>query len=390
MDAIEPSHPGRGPRIAYFSEVILPWVDGVSRTLGRLFDYLEANGRDFRVYAPFEPSDEYAWSHRVRKVKSVPFPFHSEYRVSLPERARLTRDLDAYGPDIVHVCTPTPTPIWSQSYARKRRIPIAGSYHTSFDRYLRYYRLGFMGGPLWQWMRWFYNRCDVVLPPSTATRDELQKRGFRNVQLWSRGIDCEAFSPAHRDIEFRRRHGVDDDVPLLLMVSRLVKEKDLAELVDLDGLLRARGLEFRLAIVGEGPYEEELRRRLPDALFDGYLPVPDLARWYASADVFVFPSTTETFGNVVQEAMASGLATVAAASGGPVGIIEDGETGFLVRPNDPADMALTVAAAIQDPDLRRRVAHNGRAYAETRHWDAINDSLMAEYEALLANGRVPV
>jgi glycosyltransferase involved in cell wall biosynthesis len=274
--------------------------------------------------------------------------------------------------------------------ARQRGIPIAGSYHTSFDRYLRYYRLGFMGGPLWQWMRWFYNRCDVVLPPSTATRDELRKRGFRNVQLWSRGIDCEVFSPTHRDIEFRRSRGVDDDLPLLLMVSRLVKEKDLTELVDLDGLLRARGLEFRLAIVGEGPYEEELRRRLPDALFDGYLPVPDLARWYASADVFVFPSTTETFGNVVQEAMASGLATVAAASGGPVGIIEDGESGCLVRPNDPADMALKVAAAIRDTDLRRRVAQKGRAYAETRHWGAINDSLMAEYEALLAKGRVPV
>jgi glycosyltransferase involved in cell wall biosynthesis len=387
VDGTEPSHHvARGPRIAYFSEVILPWVDGVSRTLGRLFDYLEGSGRDFRIYAPFAPSEEYAWSYRVRTVKSLPFPFHTEYRLSLPERQGLTRDLDAFKPDVIHVCTPTPAAIWAQSYAKSRGIPVAGSYHTSFDRYLRYYHVGFLTGALWQWMRWFYNRCDVVLPPSQATLVELQERGFKNVRLWSRGIDCQLFSPAKRDVALRSVLGADDDTPLLLMVSRLVKEKDLAELVELDRILRNRGLKYRLALVGKGPFAKELQSKLPEAVFAGYLPIEDLTRWYASADIFVFPSTTETFGNVVQEAMASGLATVVANSGGPAGIVEDGVTGAICRPNDPGDMADKVAELLGDPDLRVRYAENGRRAAEARHWDAINNGLTREYEALLSRG----
>jgi glycosyltransferase involved in cell wall biosynthesis len=167
------------------------------------------------------------------------------------------------------------------------------------------------------------------------------------------------------------------------MVSRLVKEKDLAELVDVDRILRGKGLDFRLVLVGKGPYETALREALPHATFTGYVPLEELTRWYASADIFVFPSTTETFGNVVQESMASGTATVVAGAGGPAGIIDDGVTGLIARPNRPADMAEKVAQLISDLDLRKRLAESGRTAAMTRHWDAINDGLMAEYDALL-------
>jgi phosphatidylinositol alpha 1,6-mannosyltransferase len=371
-------------RIAFFSESVLPWVDGVSRTLGQLFDALQLRNRAFRIYSPIPPSREYAWSANVRHVRSVAFPFHREYRVSMPDKRWLRADLDEFEPDLIHVCSPTPAPIWAQSYARSRGIPVAGSFHTDFAGYMRYYHLGRLTGLGWRGLRWFYNRCDATFAPSPSFVDLLQRRGVRNIKLWARGIDCERFSPFHRDATLRAQLQVDDECPLLLMVSRLVKEKDLEDLIQMDQALKRKGLRFEFALVGDGALRPLLQRGLPDAHFTGELTGPELSRWYASADIFVFPSTTETFGNVVQEAMASGLATVVVDKGGPSGLLQNGVSGLVARSNQPEDLAEHVASLIQSPPLRKEMGARARKEACTRTWEAVIDGLLHDYESMIA------
>jgi glycosyltransferase involved in cell wall biosynthesis len=363
-------------------------VDGVSRTLGQLFTTLRKQGIDFCIYSPMEPSPEYAWSDRVRVVRSFAFPLYRDYRISMPDKRWLRADLDAFQPDLIHICTPTPAPFWAQGYARSHGIPVAGSFHTDFVGYMSYYRAGLLQTPAWKALAWFYNRCEGTFAPSRNFVEDLRRRGFQNVQLWSRGIDCDLYSPRHRDPRLRAGLGLNEDTPLLLMVSRLVKEKDLADLIGMDRSLKQRGLKYRLALVGDGPFRAELERGLPDAYFAGQQVGMELARWYASGDIFVFPSTTETFGNVVQEAMASGLSTVVVNKGGPPSLLEDGVSGLMARAKDPADLAVKVAGLIEDQQRRRRLGEEARALAMTRTWDAVNGALISAYEAMASRDRI--
>jgi glycosyltransferase involved in cell wall biosynthesis len=375
---------GCRPRIAYFTEGLLPWIDGVSRTLGQLFDTLETRHRDFRVYAPIAGSDQYVWGARVRKLPSVPFPLYRDYRVSLPDHADLEADLDCFEPDLVHVCSPTLAGAWAQSYARARRIPVVASFHTNFPAYFPYYRAGYLSGLAWRGLRWFHNRCQATFAPAASVIRELEYRGIENVRLWSPGIDCSLYTPAARDRQLRAQLGADDKRPVLLLVSRLVKEKDLLDLVEMDRILRRKGLDYRFVVVGDGPLRKRLERGLPEAHFAGLRSGFDLARWYASADLFVFPSTTETFGNVVQEAMASGLASVVVDRGGPACVIEPGVSGLVARAKEPADLAEKVAALLRDPGRRRAMGEQGRQLALTRSWQEVNAGLLREYDAICA------
>ncbi|MBW3628831.1 MAG: glycosyltransferase family 1 protein [Gemmatimonadetes bacterium] len=372
-------------KIAYFTESLYPLVDGVSRTLARLFDTLTDRSVDFRVFSPFVPTDESVrWRDRVRPVRYFRFPPYPDYRVSLPGGRAVADDLADFAPDLIHVVSPTPMAVWAQRYARRHAIPVVSSFHTHFVSYFRYYGVRSLERGGWRMMRWFYGRCDRVYAPSWSIVRELEGEGIGNVELWSRGIDARAFSPGHRDAGLRSAVGASDDVPILLLVSRLVKEKDLADLVHVHQILRERGTSFRLALVGDGPMRAELETRLPHAHFAGYQAGEALARWYASSDVFVFPSTTETLGNVVLEALASGLPAVVVDRGGPQDLIEPGETGFVARANDPEDIAHRVDLLLRDAVLRSGMGRSARAVAAERDWGAINGRLMASYERVIA------
>lgn len=374
-------------KIAYFTESLLPHVDGVSRTLAQLFSTLESRGVEFRVYSPFVPSPEVPWSGRVRPVRYVRFPLYPDYRVSLPGGRDVRRELDAWAPDLVHVVSPTPMASWAQRWARRRGIPVVSSFHTHFVSYFRYYGVPALEGFGWAMLRRFYARCERVYAPSRSIIRELEGHGIRNLELWSRGIDLRRFSPDFRDPELRARAGADADTPILLLVSRLVKEKDLADLVETDRILRGRGVRFRLALVGDGPMRDELEEALPDACFAGHQTGEALARWYASADVFVFPSTTETFGNVVLEALASGLPAVVVDRGGPPDQIRPGENGWIARANDPADLADRVEGLLRDPEARARMGRNAVEGARDRDWSAINGRLLASYAEVVERAR---
>jgi glycosyltransferase involved in cell wall biosynthesis len=380
--------PGRRPlRVVYFTESLLPHVDGVSRTLAQLFGFLERRGVEFRVYSPFVPGPEVSWSGRVRPVKFIRFPLYPDYRVSLPLGRGIARELREWRPDLVHLVSPTPMASRAQTWAERNGVPAVSSFHTHFVSYFRYYGVPALEPFGWRMLRRFYARCRKVYAPSHSIIAELAERGIGNTELWSRGIDLARFSPGHRDPELRRMAGAEDGVPIVLMVSRLVKEKDMADLVRMDRILRQRGNQYRLVLVGDGPMRGELERDLPGAFFAGHQSGEGLARWYASGDAFVFPSTTETFGNVVVEAQASGLATVVVNRGGPPDLVQPGSTGFIARPNDPEDLALAVEKLLRDPEGRARMGAQARAAAAERDWAAINGRLLESYARVIDTHR---
>ena len=374
-------------RIVFFTESMLPLVDGVSLTLSQLFRTLESAGVDFRVYSPFVPPADISWSGRVRRVRAFTFPLYRDYRVSIPGGRRLTDDLEAFAPDIVHVVSPTPMAVWAQAWAHARGIPVVATFHTHFVSYFRYYGFRGLESIGWSILRWFHRRCAVTFAPTSTIVDELTRHGIPKVRLWSRGVDAQLFSPAARDATLRARLGADDDTPLILLVSRLVKEKDLFDLAAADRELRARGARYRLALVGDGPLRRALERDLPHAHFAGHQSGTALACWYASADIFVFPSTTETFANVVQEAMAAGLPCVVVDRGGPPAVIEDGRSGFVARAHDASDMADRLELLIRDRELRAAMSRAARQRAQERSWDRVNDVMLAAYEALVGRPR---
>jgi phosphatidylinositol alpha 1,6-mannosyltransferase len=369
-------------RIAYFTESCLPLVDGVSLTLAHLFGALERAGHEFRVYSPFVPDTGVSWHGRVRRVRSMAFPAYPDYRVSLPGGRAVGRDLDAFEPDIIHVVSPTPMALWAQAQARRRGLPVVATFHTHFVAYARHYGVSWLEPAFWLLLRRFHARCTATYAPSRSMVAELQARGVPRVRLWSRGVDAERFQPGRRDAALRASLGADEATPLLLLVSRLVREKDLAELVEMDERLRARGLSYRFALVGDGPMRAELEAALPHAHFPGHQGGAELARWYASADVFVFPSTTETFGNVVLEALASGLPAVVVDRGGPQDVVAQGRTGFIVDAGDAAALADAVGTLLADAPRRRTMSAAARASARGWEWDAVTAQLIREYESL--------
>lgn len=371
-------------RVVYFTESLYPLVDGVSRTLARLFDTLLLDGVDFRVVSPFMPGREVAWRDRVIAVPYLHFPPYPDYRVSRPGGRKLREHLRDFDPTLVHVVSPTPMAVWAQRYGRRHGIPSVASFHTHFVSYFRYYGVPALERVGWSGLRWFYRRSARVYAPSRTIVRELEAQGIDGVELWSRGVDLARFAPRHRDDALRASVAGVPESPVVLLVSRLVKEKDLADLIGVDQALRRRGVTFRLALVGDGPMRAELEEALPQATFAGHRSGEELARWYASADLFVFPSTTETLGNVVLEALASGLPSVVVDRGGPQDLIDEGENGFIAPANDIEGIADRLERLIGDADLRRRMAEAARRSASDRDWETINRGLLDSYRRLQA------
>jgi glycosyltransferase involved in cell wall biosynthesis len=231
-------------------------------------------------------------------------------------------------------------------------------------------------------MRWFHNRSEMTFAPTPGAVSELTSRGFRDVQLWPRGIDRHRFSPSHRDEAWRRSHGLKK-TPLLLFVGRLVAEKNLAELVEAALMLRQKGYEFKLGFAGDGPYRKILEHKLPNDLYFGFIQGEELSKVYASSDIFVFPSTTETFGNVVLEAFASGLPVVGAKKGGSADLIHHQVDGLLAKPDDSTDLADQIEWLLSHPERAKRLRDKALDTAEHYNWPAINGRLISHYQNLI-------
>jgi glycosyltransferase involved in cell wall biosynthesis len=370
-------------RIAYFTESLPPHTDGVSHTLSRLIQSLQNSAFDFMFFSPFKPREETSWSQKVRKVLSMPFPLYPQYRLSLPMFENLHKELDYFDPDLIHCISPTPLGIVGIDYAYKKRIPVVSSYHTHFVAYFRYYGLHPAERLGWNYLRWFYNRCQRTYVPSLSAMNLLNSQGINEVELWSRGIDTEKYSPNYRNQQLRKFLKADNRV-ILLFVGRLVREKDLDDLVAANDILTRRGHLFKLVIVGDGPMRAELAEKMPEAFFPGLMSGMQLAEYYASSDIFVFPSTTETFGNVVLEAFASGLPVVGVNKGGVSDLIDHSHTGFLAQANQPSDLADKIELLLADQTLRATMGQAARQFSLKRNWEAVNQKLFNSYENILS------
>lgn len=368
-------------RIAYFTESLPPLTDGVSRTLSYLKKTLEKENIDYKFYSPFRPPEN-NWDGKVYKIISTPFPLYTRYRVSLPSFHDLAHSLDKFRPDIIHVCSPFLSGLAAYRFGRERKIPVVNSFHTRFISYLKYYGHGWLEAYGWRYLRWFYNRGDMSFVPSMTTIRELSEKGFENLVLWARGIDIDSFSPRYADRSLKLKWSPDGK-PVAIFVGRLVAEKDIETLIEAHRILMKRNVEYQLVMVGGGPLKQKIERSIPDAVLTGHLEGEDLSRAYASADLFVFPSTTESFGNVIQEAAASGIPAVGAAEGGVKDLIRDGETGFLARPKDVSDFADKMERLLVNDSLRNSFAAEAFETATRKSWDNINRGLIDDYREVI-------
>jgi glycosyltransferase involved in cell wall biosynthesis len=369
-------------KIAYFTESLPPMTDGVVNTLCRLVDTLETEKIAYRFYSPFKPDISIPWADHVSKVASFALPLHEDYRIGIPYFHGLFSQLDAFNPDIVHVVSPTLLGLYGLSYAQKRKKPIVSSYHTHFVRYLQYYGLDYAEDLGWQYLRWFHNQSDRTYAPTPSTVSELSTRGFQSLELWPRGVDTGRFHPGKRSADLRKRLSPYGK-PILLFVGRLVKEKDLDDLVNAILILKGKEIEFVQVFAGDGIMKDELWEQLPDAHFPGFVHGDALAELYASADIFTFPSTTETFGNVVLEAFASGIPVVGVNHGGVADLVHTNQDGFLARANNPADFADKIETLLTRPELRFRFGEEARRTACGYSWRLINNRLIQSYAGLI-------
>jgi len=293
---------------------------------------------------------------------------------------------------VVHVATEATLGLGALQHALRRKRPVVSSFHTNFDQYCDHYRLGWAKRGVWRYLRWFHNRTIETYVPSRATIGDLEGRGFERLVLWPRGVDGRLFRPDRPGREeIRRALGFGPDDVVIGHVSRLAPEKNATYLADTLQLVGEARPDVRFLFVGDGPARPDLEARMgPNARFVGYRSGEDLADHYAAADLFAFASLTETFGNVVLEALASGLPVVAVRAGGVAEIVRPGETGILVDPAAPASqMAGALLGLIDSPPLRREMAEAARSYALGQTWGAIMGRLRERYLAV-ADRPVPV
>ena len=368
-------------RVALFSGTYNYVRDGANQALNRLVGYLLRQGVQVRVYSPTVDNPAFPATGDLVDVPAVPIPGRSEYRFPLWLNAPLRRDLEQFDPNIVHVSSPDIVGHRAVTWARHRKVAVVASVHTRFDTYLAYYHLQALEPLARALMRRFYHRCEIVLAPAQSTAAILRaQRMNRDIQTWARGIDRDQFNPERRDMAWRRSIGIADDEMVIAFLGRIVMEKGLDVFADAIHAFATFGQKHRVLVIGEGPARPWFEQQLPDAIFIGQQTGSDLARALASADVFLNPSSTEAFGNVTLEAMASGLPVVAAESTGATNLVRHGDTGLLVDGTDPDEFAEALAAYARDQALRRHHGEAGFAVAKTMDWDTINSAVIRAYK----------
>jgi len=368
-------------RIALFTEVFLPKIDGITNRLRHTVEYLVGDGHEVLIFAPKGSVAALAGAEVVR-IAGVPLPLYPEIRVSAPD-PRIVLRLLRWGPDLVHLVNPACLGIWGGAAATLLRIPIVASFHTDLPRYLPDYGLGFLEPAIWPLLRRVHGLAHLNLCPSRFTRDDLYAHGIEPVGIWRGGVDTELFHPRRRSLEMRERlAGGPVTGPLLLSVGRLSREKNLESLLP---VLDAHP-EATLAFVGDGPARATIERAFAGrrANFVGFLRGEELAAAFASADLFLMPSCTETLGFVVLEAMSAGCPVVAARAGGIPDLVIHEETGLLYDPGDPGDLVAAVTSLLEHPGKRRFHARLARKRAEESSWASETRGLVREYRKALA------
>ncbi len=372
-------------KITIVTETYFPQVNGVSRTLGQLVKFLESRGDQIQLIRP-NYGEEPEVPNQVL-VHAVPLPFYPEVRLPPPTFGEVLPVIDAFQPHLVHIATEAVLGLAVLRHALKHKIPVVSSFHTNFDRYCEHYQIAWASWLIRRYLRWFHNSTLETYVPSRTTIAELEAYGIERLALWPRGVDARLFHP-DRPGRNRIREKLDFDTKNIVIayVGRIAAEKNTPYLAEALAIAASARPDVRLIFVGDGPERGGIERRLDGcARFVGYRSGEDLADHYAAADLFAFSSLTETFGNVVIEAMASGLPVVALAAGGVADSVQTDINGIALDPAaSPAEFAAAVLTLVDDKNATERLARGARKYAQSRTWEAIMGKLRDRYAAIVA------
>ncbi|MEJ2457715.1 MAG: glycosyltransferase family 1 protein [Novosphingobium sp.] len=368
-------------RIAFVSGNYNCLRDGANRAQNMLVRYLIEHGAQVRIYSPtcdtpaFEPAGE------LVSVPSTPLPFgRKEYRMAWRLSRSTREDIAAFAPNLFHISLPLLHGKSALHLARRMGVPVVAAMHTRFETYPRYYGLGILEQPLLGLLRRFYQACDHVVAPCESAARTMEAQGMSSqVGIWTRGVDPDVFHPGRRDEAWRRELGFAEDLPVVAFLGRLVLEKGLDDFAATIARLRRKAPAFGVLVIGDGPARAEFEQTLGDAVFVGYQHGEELARAVASADILLNPSSTEAFGNVSLEAMASGLPVVAADATGNSNIVVDGLTGALIPPGDTEGYAGAVLRYLSDPLLRKAHGFNATAHSQSFTWDRASEGIALIY-----------
>ncbi|MDH5828136.1 glycosyltransferase family 4 protein [Sphingobacterium faecium] len=376
-------------KVAFFAEIMIPDFDGAARTIFQLVDRID-KGR-FEFLFIYGTGPEKIQDFESLKIPSLSIPIQQNYSMAIPALAdqRLKKKLHDFNPDIIHIATPSLLGFYAQKYALKNQIPVISIYHTHFVSYIDYYlkHFSFLVGPtkkkIIQTQNKFYNNCDKVYVPTTSIVSELIKMGVNPslMQIWKRGIDNTLFSPKKKDPSWLKEI-TGNNHPTLLFASRLVWEKNLKTLIDIYTLLKQQDIPFNFIVAGDGSALDICRQKMPEALFLGKLNHDDLSKLYASSTLFIFPSHSETYGNVVIEALASALPCVIADGGGSADLIIEGVTGFKCKPKDANAFVNRITQLLRDEKLRTELGHAGLEFSKSMDWTSLADTYFAELEQM--------
>lgn len=364
------------------TETYPPEVNGVARTMQRMVEGLRARGHAIQLVRPRQGAcDQPLVNGSLHEVlgRGIAIPRYPQLKLGLPAGARLKAAWKAFRPDLVHVATEGPLGWSALSAAKAHELPVATDFHTNFQSYSAHYGVGWLAGPVAAYLRAFHNRAACTMVPTAEMSEQLSGLGFRGLRVVGRGVDPAVFSPVKRLRQLRAAWGAGDDTPVALCVSRFAPEKNFPLVLRAYEAMREVRPDTKLVLVGDGPMTAQLRRRNVGCVLAGRKDNGELSAHYASADVFLFASTSETFGNVTLEAMASGLAIVAYRYAAAREHLREGESALLPEVDDePAFVAAAVRLA-HDAALRRRLAARARAAAEQLTWERI----VADFEAVL-------
>lgn len=368
-------------RVAIFTGTFVENKDGVARSLYELVRTLRKQGHDVGIWAP-EITPQQDKGIQTFKIPSVPIPLYPDYKMTIYLKD-VVRELKKFDPDIVQISTPDLIALKFLKYARIEDIPVVSIYHTDFPSYLKYYKLDILEGTVWKEMVKFYNKCDMVFAPTNEMKELLIGKGVKNVKIWSRGIRGDHFGTGKRSEELRRSWGAEGK-KVVLYSGRFVKYKDLDIVRRVYEKITDSGRDDILfTLLGSGPMEDELKKKMPKAIFPGYLSGEELYESYATGDLFLFPSTTETFGNVVQEAIASGLPPVVSDIGGCCEIVEMSKVGIICKAKDVDEFTEAVLSLADDDTNRNELKRIGLEWVKTRTWEHINDQMISLYKELI-------
>jgi len=378
-------------RVALFTDTYPEDVNGVARTLGMLVEHAEGRGHDVMLVTPRVSEGPAPHAARHRQLPGIPVPVYPDLQLARGVDREGRRMLRDFRPDLVHVATESTVGFSGRRWALRHGVPLVTSFHTNFPMYLHDYGMGIVEPLLWRYLAWFHRPALLTFCPSRDTLDELRGRDFHpRLRVWGRGVDTELFGPHRRRPGVRERLAPGAET-ILLYVGRLAAEKRVEVVLDAFPAIReAMGPRTALVFVGDGPAGDRLREQAGEGVhFTGFLQGKELAEAYAAADLFVFASDTETFGNVVLEAIASGVPVVVADRGGVRESAIPGRTGLRVRPNDPDAFARGCIQLLSDPEACAELARGAREEALTRSWPAILDGLLDGYREARAKARGP-